>query len=120
MEEILKSITHGPKIFQNKIRLQAFCANLNSPDQLENLLTQLSKDQKLVAVTDKILAFRTESEEGYDDGCIIGAGEKLLHMLERMNVENVVLMIFLWDYEYIGKQGTDLFKIILDSARELL
>lgn len=84
------------------------------------MLSHLSKDSKLVSVTDKILAFRTDSEEGYDDGSTIGAGEKLLHMLERMNADNLVIMIFLWDYGYVGKKGTDLFKVILDSARELL
>jgi Uncharacterized protein family UPF0029 len=116
----MQNITYGTKAFHKKIRLQAFCADLYSPELLESILAQLSKDPKLVSVTDKILAFRTESEEGYDDGCTLGAGEKLLHMLERMNAENIVLMIFLWDYGYIGRQGTELFKIILDSARELL
>ncbi|OMJ74993.1 hypothetical protein SteCoe_25950 [Stentor coeruleus] len=37
-----------------------------------------------------------------------------------MNADNIVLMIFLWDYGYVGKQGTDVFKVILDSARELI
>ena len=120
MEDLIKSISHGPKSFHGNIRLQAFCANLTSPEQLEELLKHLSQDSKLISVTDKILAFRTESEEGYDDGSTIGAGEKLLHMLERMNIDNIVLMIFLWDYGYIGKLGTDLFKIILDKARDLL
>ena len=95
MEDLIKSISHGPKSFHGNIRLQAFCANLTSPEQLEELLKHLSQDSKLISVTDKILAFRTESEEGYDDGSTIGAGEKLLHMLERMNIDNIVLMIFL-------------------------
>lgn len=120
MEDLIRSITHGPKTFHGSIRLQAYSASLQSPDQLEKLLNFLSKDTKLMSVTDKILAFRTESEEGYDDGSTIGAGEKLLHMLERMNADNIVLMIFLWDYGYVGKQGTDVFKVILDSARELI
>lgn len=120
MEELIKSISHGNKTFHGKMRLQAFCASLYSPDQLEALLSYLSKDAKLTTVTDKILAFRTDSEEGYDDGITIGAGEKLLHMLERMNADSIVIMIFLWDYGYVGKKGTELFKVILDSARDLL
>jgi hypothetical protein len=120
MERIIESIAFGPKAVSGKMQLQACCATLYTPDQLEQLLTGLSKDQRLVSVTDKILAFRTEAEEGYDDGSTLGAGEKILHMLERMNVDNIVLMVFLWDYGYVGRQGTELFKVILDRARELL
>lgn len=120
MEDITKSILSGPRTFHGKIKLQSFCATLITPDQLESLLTAFSRDQKLSNVTDKILAFRTENEEGYDDGSTLGAGEKLLHMLERMNADNIVLLIFLWDYGHIGKQGTEIFKVILDSARDLL
>ena len=120
MDDVSKSILNGPRTFHGKIKLQSFCATLITPDQLESLLSFLSRDQKLSNVTDKILAFRTENEEGYDDGSTLGAGEKLLHMLERMNADNIVLLIFLWDYGHIGKQGTEIFKVILDSARDLL
>jgi hypothetical protein len=120
MEEISKSLLFGTKSFHGKVKLQSYCCSLFSPDQLEHVLSLLSKDTKLSNVTDKILAFRTENEEGYDDGSLIGAGEKLLHMLERMNADNLVLIVFLWDYGHIGRQGTEIFKVILDSARDLL
>lgn len=119
-EDVIKSITFGPKTVHDKFRIQALCAALKSPQQLEVLLSHLGKDNRLADVTDKILAFRTEDEEGYDDGSTLAAGEKLLHMLERMNVDNIVVIVFFWDYGYVGKPGTSMFKIVLDKARDLL
>jgi hypothetical protein len=120
-EEILiKSITYGKKSGHQKTRIQALCAPLTSTTQLEALLQHLSKEPKLANVTDKILAFRTAEEEGFDDGNALGAGEKLLQMMERMNVDNIVVMLFLWDYGHFGKSGNAVYKMILDQARELL
>ena len=120
MGDANKSLLCGPKTFNGQVRLQSFCCSMFNPDQLSQILTNLSEDPKLANVTDKILAFRTENEEGYDDGSLVGAGEKLLHMLERMNADNIVLLVFLWDFGHIGKQGTEIFKVLLDSARDLL
>lgn len=117
---LIKSITYGKKSGHHKTRIQALCAPLTSTTQLEALLQHLSKEPKLANVTDKILAFRTAEEEGFDDGNALGAGEKLLQMMERMNVDNIVVMLFLWDYGHIGKSGNAVYKMILDQARELL
>lgn len=96
------------------------CSPLQNPTQLEDILQHLCKDPRLSHVTDKILAFRTDLEEGYDDGGFLGAGEKLLHMLERMNVDNIVVMVFFWDYGHMSNAGADLFKKVLDTARGLI
>lgn len=117
---LIKSITYGKKSGHHRTRIQALCAPLTSTTQLETLLQHLSKEPKLANVTDKILAFRTAEEEGFDDGNALGAGEKLLQMMERMNVDNIVVMLFLWDYGHIGKSGNAVYKMILDQARELL
>ena len=117
---LIKSITYGKKSGHHKTRIQALCAPLTSTAQLEALLQHLSKEPKLANVTDKILAFRTAEEEGFDDGNALGAGEKLLQMMERMNVDNIVVILFLWDYGHIGKSGNAVYKMILDQARELL
>mgnify|MGYP000214415280 FL=1 len=119
-DEIISSLTFGGHSVKGKIRLEAVCAALREPSDLEVLLNFLSQEQRLSAVTDKVLAFRTSEEEGYDDGSTLAAGEKLLHMLERMNVENIVVMIFFWGHQHLTKPPTELFKVILDEARKLL
>ena len=34
--------------------------------------------------------------EGYDDSNEEGGGEKLLGLLQRMGVENILIMVFVW------------------------
>ena len=65
-----------------------------------------------------------ETAEGFDDDGEEGAGEKLLHLLQKMEIENVLLVVCVWDQGVrIGEapiKGGEFFKIITDRARELL
>lgn len=35
--------------------------------------------------------------EGFDDDGEDGAGEKLLHLLQKMEIENIVLIVCVWN-----------------------
>lgn len=62
--------------------------------------------------------------EGFDDDGEDGAGEKLLHLLQKMEIENIVLIVCVWNNGVqIGSQqlkGGEYFRIIVERARELL
>ena len=62
--------------------------------------------------------------EGFDDDGEDGAGEKLLHLLQKMEIENIVLIVCIWNKGVqIGSQqikGGEFFRIVIERARELL
>ena len=77
-----------------------------------------------------ILAFRVSNQdglqEGFDDDGEEGAGEKLLSLLQKMEVENILIVVCIWDKGVkIGNtssivKGGEFYKILIDRARELL
>jgi len=40
--------------------------------------------------------------EGYDDGNEEGCGEKLLAQLQKMGVENIMIVVYLWHHAMPG------------------
>jgi|TARA_B110000285_G_scaffold229100_1_gene293240 hypothetical protein len=40
--------------------------------------------------------------EGYDDGNEEGSGEKLLLQLQKMGVENILIIVYLWHHTMPG------------------
>ena len=62
--------------------------------------------------------------EGFDDDGEDGAGEKILHLLQKMEIENIVLIVCIWNNGVqIGSQqikGGEFFRIIVERGRELL
>jgi len=59
-------------------------------------------------------------KEGYDDGNEDGAGEKLLYLLQRMGVENIMVIVTVHDLGLKGRLGADFYRMVLSRARELL
>jgi hypothetical protein len=117
---ILNSITKGKRTKYKHTSFQAISAAVTETAHLELVLESLSKDAMFLEARSKILAFRTKDEEGYDDDGEIGAGEKLLYLLERMGIENIVIIVCVWDDYEPGRLGLDLFRIVLEKAKELL
>lgn len=58
--------------------------------------------------------------EGFDDGGEEGSGQKLLHLLQKMGVENIVIVVCAWHNYMPGQFGTETFKVVIDRAKELL
>lgn len=62
--------------------------------------------------------------EGFDDDGEAGAGEKLLGLLQKMEIENILIIVCVWNSTaQIGGQqvkGGELFKLVIERARELL
>ncbi len=62
--------------------------------------------------------------EGFDDDGEAGAGEKILGMLQKMEVENIMVIVCIWSSgATLGNmqvRGGELYKVLLDRAKELL
>lgn len=89
---------------------------------------------KFPSAKNKILAYRVNqldpltqqsslTEDCEDDG-EAGAGGKLLSLLQKMEIENILVIVCVWSAgAQIGQQtlrGGELFKVITDRAKELL
>lgn len=58
--------------------------------------------------------------EGYDDGNEEGSGEKLLLQLQKMGVENILIIVYLWHQRMPGTQSQEIYKNVLERAKDLL
>jgi hypothetical protein len=58
--------------------------------------------------------------EGFDDGSEEGSGQKLLHLLQKMGVENILIIVCVWHTSMPGQFGTETFKMVLERAKDLL
>lgn len=58
--------------------------------------------------------------EGCEDDGEEGCGEKLLFLLQRMGVENILIMVTIWDDQGKGRLGVDVGRLVVGRAKELL
>ena len=58
--------------------------------------------------------------EGCGDGGDPGVGDKLLDLLRKWDIQNVVLCVTCWDDGQRGRLGTGRFRFYLDSAKAVL
>jgi putative IMPACT (imprinted ancient) family translation regulator len=62
--------------------------------------------------------------EGYDDGEEEGAGEKLLGLLQKMDIGSILVIVCIWNSGVqLGEsriKGGELYRIVNERAKELL
>lgn len=90
----------------------------------------LNKRERFQKAKNKIYAYRVnqvdentnnmELYENYEDDGEEGAGEKLLHLLQKMGVENIFIVVCIWHFRMPGQLGTETYKLIIDRAKDLL
>ena len=58
--------------------------------------------------------------EGYDDSNEEGCGQKMLSLLQRMGVENILIIVYIWHQRMPGHNSSELYKNVLERAKDLL
>ena len=58
--------------------------------------------------------------EGFDDGLEEGAGEKLLTLLQKMAVENILIIVYIWHHAMPGQFTQEIYGNVIDRAKDLL
>lgn len=104
-------------------------------DYLSNVSnSQGSAHTKFATAKSKVLAYRVTQvdpvqqkevlAEGFDDSGEDGAGEKLLTVLQKMDIGNILVVVCVWASGVtIGDQrvrGGEFFRMITERARELM
>lgn len=109
------AITYGKKSVFKRNVFQAACARADTKNEAASLLQQLkNSDSKCiwVAIVYKVQSF----EEAYEEE--EGASIKLLGLLSRMNVKDIVIGIRLWPDMAIAQH--DSYRMMLGCAKDLI
>ncbi|XP_076338232.1 protein IMPACT-like isoform X2 [Tachypleus tridentatus] len=117
-------IYHGDTIVDRKSTFQAHLAPVVCVEQVQQIKTILMENRKIASATHNILAYRIYIEDkksfhqDCDDDGETHAGSRLLHLLEILGAQNIVVIVSRW---YGGIHlGPDRFKHINNAARNVL
>ncbi|XP_023247468.1 protein IMPACT-like [Copidosoma floridanum] len=117
-------IIHGETMIDRKSSFQGHTATVFSVEQVRQVINKLKENKKIEHATHNISAYRiyNESNNSFihdcDDDGETQAGSRLLHLLEIMNVKNIVVIVSRW---YGGIHlGPDRFRHINNAARQVL
>ncbi|CDW88384.1 UNKNOWN [Stylonychia lemnae] len=139
LNAVIESISFGKMFNHKKMSFQAISAAISHQEQVRFVKTYLSSSSntmhsKFPSSKNKVLAYRVNQidpvsqqpklEEGYDDDGEPGAGDKLLGLLQKMEIENILVFVCIWNTgAQIGQQllrGGELYRIVVERGRELL
>ena len=132
-------ITHGQPILFKKSTFQAHAAPARTEDDVAWVLNFLRRSEKwkgcqymphayriamdvgaaAVAESDDV-AEALPAREGSEDHGESGAGDKLLHLLRRWGIQNVVLVLTRFDAGPPGRLGAQRFRVLQDRAKAVL
>lgn len=117
-------ISHGVPFTDRKSTFQAHIAQINTVDQVKLVIDELKLNRKIANAGHNVMAYRIFCKErkslvqDCDDDGELHAGSRLLHLLQILEVKDVVVMVTRW---YGGiLLGPDRFKHYNNSARDLL
>uniref|UniRef100_A0A3B3C222 Impact RWD domain protein n=1 Tax=Oryzias melastigma TaxID=30732 RepID=A0A3B3C222_ORYME len=122
--EELPPVKHGKPVTDRRSTFQPHLAPVVSPRQVKMVLEKLYTNKKIASATHNIYAYRIYCEDKNsflqdceDDG-ETAAGGRLLHLLQILDVHNVMVVVSRW---YGGVLlGPDRFKHINNCARNIL
>ena len=117
-------IVHGEPFTDRKSTFQAHLAHVVTADQVKQVLEELKENRKINNATHNVMAYRIycEDRNSYlqdcdDDGEAM-AGSRLLHLLQILEVKNLVVIVTRW---YGGiLLGPDRFKHYNNCVRDLM
>lgn len=118
------TVTHGTVITDRKSIFQGHAASVTSTEELSQVLEELYENKKIAHATHNMYAYRILKQ---DTKCFIQdcsddgethAGSRLLHLLQILNLQNVLVVVTRW---YGGVHlGPDRFRHISNAARQTL
>ncbi|KAF5303983.1 hypothetical protein FQA39_LY01768 [Lamprigera yunnana] len=117
------NIIHGPIIKDRKSVFQGHVCQIEDQHLVKDVMDLLLENKKIAQATHNILAYRFLLPNGSilqdcDDDGESHAGSRLLHLLQIVDVTNVLVVVSRW---YGGIQlGPDRFRHINNAARQVL
>lgn len=123
----MSTLTSGKRhTYPNRSTFQAHVCCVMDPLQVPHVVDSLRASPHFGSARHWPHAYRIISpfdgrtREGSDDGGDPGAGEKMLQLLIRMGLENLLLIISRWDSGPVERLSTELFKCVNEQCKALL
>ncbi|XP_044269640.1 protein IMPACT-A-like [Tribolium madens] len=122
-KETVLEVIHGDIIQDRKSVFQGHLARVHSLHETKEFINHLLDNKKIAQATHNVSAYRILTPQGTilqdcDDDGETHAGGRVLHLLQILNVTNVMVVVSRW---YGGIQlGPDRFKHINNAARQVL
>lgn len=117
-------IVTGPTLEDRKSVFQGHAATVISLAEVRAVMEELKRSSKIARASHNMLAYRIQGEktssllQDCDDDGEDAAGGRMLHLLQLLDVKNVVVVVSRW---YGGIHlGPDRFKHINNAARQAL
>jgi len=123
----MSTLTSGKRrTYPNKSTFQAHVCCVMDPLQVQRVLETLQASPHFKSVRHWPHAYRIispfdgQTHEGSNDDQDPGAGEKMLGLLTRMGLENLLLIISRWDSGPADRLGAELFRCVNEQCKDLL
>ncbi|GAB1603193.1 protein IMPACT-like isoform X1 [Argonauta hians] len=116
-------IYHGEPITERRSTFQAHLAPLTHKCQVTMVMEKLMENKKIANASHNILAYRLASStnntviQGCDDDGEVFAGSRILHLLQIIDANNLIVVISRWFGGIL--LGPERFKIINNCARQI-
>lgn len=117
-------IIHGEPFTDRKSTFQAHLAHVVTSEQVKQVVEELKENRKINNATHNVMAYRIFCEDrnsflqDCDDDGEAMAGSRLLHLLQILEVKNIVVIVTRW---YGGiLLGPDRFKHYNNCARDVM
>ena len=122
--EPVPHIISGETTTVKKSTFQGHIAIVTTMKEVKSVLRKLKENRKVAQATHNILAYRLHGvKEGsyiqdYADDGEVNAGGRLLHLLQIMDVVNIVVVVSRWFGGIL--LGPDRFRLINNAARDVV
>lgn len=123
----MSTLTSGKRrTYPNRSTFQAHVCCVMDPMQVPRVLETLQGSPHLSSAGSWPYAYRIispfdgQTHEGSNDDNDLGAGERMLGLLQRMGLENLLLVASRWDSGPRERLGTELFRCINQQCKDLL
>ncbi|KAJ3377468.1 hypothetical protein HDU84_008614 [Entophlyctis sp. JEL0112] len=112
-------ITSGPVVSEKRSRFMAHISKVKTSDDVTSVVDTIRQSRVVRGSTHNIVAYRLASgKEAKDDDGETGAGDRILDLLARMKIVDVVVIVTRW---YGGVPlGPSRFRIITNTVKSLI
>lgn len=122
-EELSVKIIHGEPLVDRKSVFQAHACQVSSLDEVKEVVRIIKENKKTSTATHNVVAYRLSLDsktmlQDCDDDGETHAGGRLLHLLQVIDVKNVVVVVSRWFGGIL--LGADRFKHINNVSRDVL
>ena len=120
MAALLGDVAEGQKQVRRGFSCQALVCAGTSETAITEFITHITQQPRFKTRNCLLIAYRFADSEGYEQTEEETASLKLLHLLQRMGVENILVGVVLWTDQAVQTLGCEMYRTVVEAARTLV